>query len=212
MPQTMQAMLLRVLETGRFHRVGETQEQQVDVRLICATCAELPEMVADRRFRSDLYYRLKGITLSLPTLRARQDVVPLAQHLLVIICRQEGIEDIPTLSPAFQRWLTQFDWPGNVRELRTTLHCALIMSAGARILDMHHLPPGMEINPPALTHVSPLPALIPPSASGNNLQQVEGDAVRAALMSAEGNVSRAARHLGVARSTLYRMMKRHGLS
>ncbi|MFN3202757.1 MAG: sigma-54-dependent Fis family transcriptional regulator [Bradymonadia bacterium] len=211
MPQTMQAMLLRVLETGRFHRVGETQERQVSVRLICATCAELPRMVAEKRFRSDLYYRLKGISLALPTLRARTDVVPLAEYLLERICHDEGFEHVPELSPEFGQWLTRFDWPGNVRELRTTLHCALIMSGDAPVLTLEHLPPGTELS----IFTEPAPSTTPTPgnhlASGRNLNGLEGEAVRTALREAAGNVSQAARTLGVARSTLYRMMKRHGL-
>ncbi len=199
MPSAMQAALLRVLESGEVLRVGSTQGEQVDVRIVCATCKDLPSMVARGEFRDDLYYRLKGLLLRLPPLRERSDRLALARHLLDELARHEGVP-CPALTPAAEARLLAHRWPGNVRELRSTLALALALAGerttiGPELLELDEAPSaGASSSPPAAS-----------------LDAIEASAVERVLGEVAGNVSAAARKLGVARSTLYRMMQRHGL-
>jgi transcriptional regulator of acetoin/glycerol metabolism len=193
MSHAMQASLLRVLESGELLRVGATAAEQVDVRVICATCQDLPALVATGRFRSDLYYRLKGVIVRLPPLRERTDIVPLARHLLVELAQAEG-RAVPALAPAVEAKLRTYAWPGNVRELRSALAVALVLAEGGCI-ELAQLDADIRADAPATAPAS--------------LDALEASAVERVLAEFRGNVSAAARKLGVARSTLYRMMQRH---
>ncbi len=200
MAPSMQAALLRFLETGTYQRLGETTASRVDVRVVCATCRDLPAMVAAGTFRQDLYYRLKGALLRLPPLRERSDIDALARALLA---RLASPRPAPHLSPDAIERLRQHPWPGNVRELKMALEVALVMSDGGDTIETWHLPD--DIGPVASATTTP----VPPSTSP--LARAEGEQVRRALSEADGNISAAAQRLGVARSTLYRMLRRHGL-
>ncbi|MCA9621210.1 MAG: sigma-54-dependent Fis family transcriptional regulator [Myxococcales bacterium] len=206
MPVAMQAMLLRVLETGIYHRVGETQPRRADIRLLCATCRDLPEMVATKTFREDLYYRLKGATVTLPPLRERQDVLALAGHLLVELAAPRGILPTPTLSEEVAAFFASYAWPGNVRELKSTLEVALVLAEGAATIELDHLPPDLPV-----TRAEPDDDPGADSGAEPTLADAQRQAVRRVLAEVAGNVSLAAKRLGVARSTLYRMMRRYGL-
>jgi len=190
MSPAMQASLLRVLESGTYRRVGDTRTSSADVRVVCATCRDLPPLVATGAFRQDLYFRLKGASVRIPSLRERSDVLALARHLLQAMAGSE-----PRLSPAAEQELSRRAWPGNVRELKSVLEVAVIAAAGAPWIEPEHL----GSDDPA------------PSAPVS-LADSEAGAVQRALAACDGNVSTAARRLGVARSTLYRMMRRHGLA
>jgi transcriptional regulator with PAS, ATPase and Fis domain len=187
MSPAMQAALLRVLETNTFRRVGDTRLERTDVRVVCATCRDLPALVAAGSFRQDLYYRLKGAIVRIPSLRERTDVLPLAAHLL-------GGEAV--LSPEAEESIARHSWPGNVRELKSVLAVARVAAAGGAWIDRAHLPPEIA--------AAPLEAPAP-------LDDIERDALVRALSEAGGNVSLAARRLGIARSTIHRMKRRHGL-
>jgi len=202
MAPSMQAALLRFLETGAYQRVGEVQPSRADVRVVCATCRDLPALVARGVFRQDLYYRLKGALIRLPSLRERDDLLPMARHLLA---RLAAPRPAPALSPDTERRLRGHGWPGNVRELRMALSVALVMSEGDTIEDWQ-LPEDIAAAPDP----TPSSQVRPPSSSP--LTRAESEQVRRALAEAGGNVSAAAARLGVARSTLYRMMRRHGLA
>jgi transcriptional regulator of acetoin/glycerol metabolism len=223
MPPPMQAALLRALETGSFHRVGETQEQRVDVRLVCATCQDLPARVEAGTFRRDLYYRLKGVSLTLPPLRERTDLGHLASGLLAALARGMGRDAFPPLADETLSILGQHRWPGNIRELRTSLQVALVMAGDAPEIAPDHLPPdileAVEGAPGSGREATDEPGeregrdgrdgRDDPPASGP-LGEVEVWAVRRVLAEVAGNVSAAARRLGVARSTIYRLLRRHG--
>ncbi|MFV8751444.1 sigma-54-dependent Fis family transcriptional regulator [Nannocystaceae bacterium ST9] len=198
----MQTALLRVLETGEYTRVGSSVGEQVDVRVICATCKDLPSLVASGQFRSDLYYRLKGMIVRLPPLRERSDVVALARHLLATIAAHEGVP-VPELAPEVEARLAGYAWPGNVRELRTILAVALVLAGAGEQgeqgrIELEHLDADLREQLP--------------KQDGGNLEALEASAVERVLGEVAGNVSAAARKLGVARSTLYRMMQRYGLA
>lgn len=191
MPAPLQALLLRFLEDGTYTRVGEAAERRADVRVIAATCRDLPRLVEEGRFRADLYYRVRVVRLTLPPLRERLDLPELARGVLHEL---GGPEAAGQLGPAALSRLLTHRWPGNVRELKNALRYALVAADGGPI--------GPEHLPEELREEEHRPA------GGASLAAVEIDAVRAALAAAKGNVAAAARHLGVARSTVYRMLAR----
>jgi len=216
MPAPLQAALLRVLDDGTYCRVGDGRSRRTDVRLVCATCRDLPAMVETGEFRRDLYYRIRGATLGLPPLRERSDVLELAQAFV------EELAPGGVLSDCTEAWLQTHAWPGNVRELRAAIQFAVVMAAeaGRTVVLVDDLPRELVVAPsrpePAAPETAVEPMRVPtrfaPTSPPASLQEVEERALRDALAAAGGNRSAAARRLGVARSTLYRMMQRHGLA
>ncbi len=186
MSPAMQAALLRVLETGTYRRVGDMRLERTDVRVVCATCRDLAGLVASGAFRQDLYYRLKGATVTIPPLRTRTDLVALAHHLL------GGRAE---LSPDAAAAIVRHPWPGNVRELKSALAVACVVACGGDRIELAHLPSELAASP----------------AAASGLHDAERDAVVRALTETAGNVSLAARKLGVARSTVQRMKRRYAL-
>jgi transcriptional regulator of acetoin/glycerol metabolism len=156
--------------------------------------------MADGRFRADLYYRLCGVDLALPPLRNRTDIDSLADYLLSGLARDLGRTPVPSLSLHAKSVLSSAEWPGNIRQLRSALHHALVMSKNDLVVQAWHLPATpAQINTPMVE-----PPTLP-------LADTQATALRCALNACDGNVSAAARHLGVARSTVYRMANRHGI-
>jgi transcriptional regulator of acetoin/glycerol metabolism len=206
MPAALQALLLRFLEDGTYRRVGDPTEHRADVRLLCATCRDLPALVAEGRFRADLYYRIRGASLSLPPLRRRADLPLLAARLLDAVAREQGV-DPPRLGADALAALTAWPWPGNVRELKNALRVAVVLADGEPLLTVRHLPPELSAAPRVEPRVEPQ---VEPRVEAA-LDAVEAQAVRRAVDAAQGNLSEAARRLGVARSTLYRLLERHHL-
>jgi len=208
MPLALQALLLRVLEDGMYHRVGEDTPRSVDVRLVCATCRDLPALVEQGAFRADLYYRIRGACLVLPPVRDRSDLDLLCATLLTRLAREQDRGPTPSLSPEALSAIEAWDWPGNVRELRMALHHALVVARGERSIQAWHLPDMLtqgSATPTATTRPGS-------DAQAPSLAEARVQAVRKALQRCQGNVSAAARSLGVARSTVYRLMKKHGLT
>jgi transcriptional regulator with PAS, ATPase and Fis domain len=199
MPEAMQVALLRVLEDGSYYRVGDNQVRKADVRVVCATGDDLPALVREGRFRKDLFYRINGACLRLPPLRARDDRVQLSRALLTMLAREvDASANVPELSEGALAWIEQHPWPGNVRELKTALQHGLVLAGPGGTLERWHLP---EDN---------LYEEQPPSSAPRSRRDAERDAFERALAAAGGNLSDAARRLGVARTTLYRLMQRHG--
>lgn len=196
MTPTLQAMLLRVLEDGTYSRIGENRERRAELRLISATCRDLVGLVREGRFRQDLFYRIQGVELTLPAVRQRADVPLLARQLLE---RETAPAPAPRLADSALAALAAHPWPGNVRELKMALRYALVASRGADAIEAHHLPPAHDFSVPAAD--APL-----------DRRGAEAAALTRALRSANGNLTAAARVLGVSRSTLYRMLERHGVS
>jgi len=181
-----QMKLLRVLETGRFERLGSNRERQVKVRVVSATNADLPAMIRDGSFREDLYYRLNTVELALPALaERREDILPLARHFL-------GDEGKP-LSPQAAQALQRHTWPGNVRELRNVIQRACLLAQGPRI-------EAADLN-------------LPRAPQRPIAQADEPDRARiiGALERAGGVIAQAAADLGLSRQALYRRMDRHGI-
>lgn len=137
MPLSTQAKFLRVLEERRIRRLGSTRYVDIDVRFVSATNRDLVSEVAAGRFREDLYYRISGISLSIPPLRERiGEIEPLARHFLMGFCIKSGIS-APEITPAALHRLLQYSWPGNVRELKNAMERAPFLSGGAPLLPDH---------------------------------------------------------------------------
>jgi DNA-binding NtrC family response regulator len=199
MSPALQAKLLRVLEDGRYRRIGGTQELRADVRVVTATNKNLEEEQKAGRFRDDLYYRINVISITLPPLRERREDLPtLVEHLLAT--RQIGAKPF-RVTPKALAALQRYDWPGNVRELANVLERAQILAEGAEITpdDLPEAVAGLA-GPPPDRPADPL-----------NLAGVEKRHVEAVLKKTGGNKVAAARALGVSRRSLYRLIERHGI-
>jgi transcriptional regulator with PAS, ATPase and Fis domain len=203
LPLSMQPKLLRVLEDKEFERVGGTSVLRSDFRLITATNQNLEEMLAERRFRKDLFYRLNVIPLSIPPLRERrEDIVPTARKLLEQLATEASLPEIH-LSPDASEALNGYDWPGNVRELSNVLERVLSSLEGdtIRVTDLpFYLFRGRK--------------RIPRQGKASLKEahaSAEKETIRYALATAKYNKARAAGILGIHRTLLYKKMKRHGL-
>lgn len=187
LPLAGQAKLLRVLETGRYQRLGSPREHPADVRVLSATNADLPALMKAGQFREDLYYRLNGIELRLPPLHERpEDLLPLAERFLAGRAQ---------LSDAALARLRAHTWPGEVRELRHCIERALLLADGATTLQPEHL----GLAEAAL------------AVESRNLDEPSREQLQACLARHGGNVSRAAAALGLSRQALYRRLAHHGL-
>lgn len=193
MPLSLQARLLRVLESREVTRLGGGTSRPVDFQLICATHQNLAQAVAAGRFRADLYYRINGFMVTLPPLRERSDLPELIEGLL-----REITPGGRGLAPETLACLTRHPWPGNVRELRHALLHAHALAPAGTPLTPAHLPPHLLT---AHGEPGPLPSL--PSLSAR-----EESAIAEALAAAQGRVGEAARLLGISRATLYRRLQR----
>lgn len=151
-PLELQSKLLRILQDGRYERVGEDITRQAHVRIIAATNRDLRQQTAKGVFREDLYYRLSVFPIEMPPLRCRQeDILPLAAHLLHLVCRRLRVPEI-ALTPADLQPLLGYHWPGNVRDLQNVIERAVIMSRNGKLLfeglvpecPADSLPPGRE--------------------------------------------------------------------
>jgi transcriptional regulator of acetoin/glycerol metabolism len=188
MPPELQATLLRALEDGSYHRVGDPRPRRSKFRLVTATCRDLPARVAAGSFRDDLFYRIHAACIRVPPVRARKDRLALARALLA-----HGADGTaPELAPSGRAHVEKHEWPGNVRELRSAIAHARVLADGAPIVRRH------------------FPELLVEAPKVRSREAVLRDAAQEALSAAGGNVSEAARRLGVARDTLHRMLKRGG--
>ncbi len=203
---TTQAKLLRVLEQQEFMRVGGTRPVRVDVRMVAATNADLERMVREGRFREDLYYRLKVVTLGVPALRERREDIPdLLDNFLVRVCRENNLR-ARRLTPEAAEALVRYSWPGNVRELMNTIEAVVVRTAG-EVIELRDLPGAVRGNAPETGN-----AAIPASPlAGRTLQDVETEAIRATLAMAGGSRTRAAALLGIGLRTLRRRIQELGL-
>ncbi|MFY3383084.1 sigma-54-dependent Fis family transcriptional regulator [Paracidovorax sp. MALMAid1276] len=205
MPLALQTRLLRVLQERSVTPVGASKAVPVDFALVCATHQQLQQAAELGRFRQDLYYRINGLTVQLPALRERSDFVALAQRLLADLATEQGLGFEVQVAPDLLARLAAHAWPGNLRQLANVLRTACAMLAdGEDTLGWEHLPDDLV---QALT-AAPAPAQNETAASpvSLNLQQLSRAAIDQALQAARGNVSQAARQLGISRQTLYRKL------
>ena len=207
LPPTMQAKLLRVLQEGVFERVGGIQTLHTRARIVAATNRDLLVEVAAGRFREDLLYRLAVITLHVPPLRERrEDILPLARHLLARAGRRLGLATV-ALAPDAEARLRARDWPGNVRELDNVLARALLHARGPVLTaDLLDGPAGV---PPA--DATPADAFRDPGGRLYSLDELEAMQVANALRETNGHKGRACAILGISRPALERKLSRYGL-
>ncbi|MBI4367746.1 MAG: sigma-54-dependent Fis family transcriptional regulator, partial [Deltaproteobacteria bacterium] len=204
MPLAMQAKLLRVLEDGVFQPLGSPATTTVDVRLLTASNKDLRDLVAQKTFREDLFFRIHQIRIALPPLRERKEDLPLLINHFIEKIATETAGEKKTLSPSALGLFTAYDWPGNIRELENTLRNACLLAEGP------------QIGPEDLRHKEELfLASASRSAPGDTEHSLddavacfEAALVRKTLEQCRGNVSRTARHLGIPRPRLYRLMRR----
>ena len=199
--------LLRVLEDGSYTRVGETAARRADIRIVAATCRDLPALVASGDFRKDLFYRIGGARVELPPLRERRDFDALLHVLWERVRLPDGTRP-PRLSHAARARLASHDWPGNVRELESALSYAAVMAGDAAAVEVEHLP--ATVTEAATTDAPDSAGPAAPPSDGA-LDDARRRSLIEALRANPGNVSAAARQLGVARSTVYRLVRRYGL-
>ena len=199
LPLGLQSKLLRVLETRQIIRLGSNTSINVDIRLICATNMPIAELVNRKQFRQDLLYRINTVEIHLPPLRERyDDLKPLTEHFTGQVCRK--YQKTPkTISEAALKKLTTYHWPGNVRELKHALERAVILSDAPVLQPGDFLFSQISENAEELTF------------KDLNLEQAEETLVRRALSKYQGNISQAAKELGLTRAALYRRLEKYGL-
>jgi len=196
----VQPKLLKVLEEKRFRRLGDVHERQLDVRLVAASHQNLGQQVRDKKFRSDLYFRVSTVVIQVPPLRERkEDIRPLAEHFFQRAAIDLGRLHL-TLSPKALEKIDRYTWPGNIRELKNVIERAVLLATGdsVRPHDLH------------LEFEDSLPA--GGDESLMTLQELHQLHIRRVLTAERGNVARTAVRLGVSRASLYNKMKAFGIS
>lgn len=198
----IQVKLLRVLEERAFERIGGQKTIEVDVRLIAATNKDLKKLVAEGKFRDDLYYRLSVVTIRLPPLRERREDIPLLVSAFLRQCSEENNKNVTEITPEAINVLMAYDWPGNVRELRNTIEQMVVLARSPR-LTLRDVPP-MIRDGADLTKISVV-------RSGMTVEEAEKALIVQALKETGGNRTKAAEKIGMSRRTLHRKLKRYGL-
>jgi two-component system, NtrC family, response regulator HydG len=207
MPLPTQIKLLRVLENGEITRVGSNQPVKVNVRVLSATNQNLEDAIAAGTFRSDLYHRLKVVSIRLPTLQERsQDIPVLIDHFMKQFSQQHG-KQIRGMTPAARRKLMGYDWPGNVRQLRNVVESMVVVDYDG-LLDLDDLPE--ELAEPAVPVAEPAPGTLAVLV-GRPLEEIERLFITETLRLTGGNREEAARMLGIGERTLYRKIKGYEL-
>ena len=196
LPVSLQSKLLTVLQNREVTRLGSNKSRAIDIRLICATNKPLRELAAQRSFRQDLLYRINTVEIHLPPLRERiEDIRLLLEHFLLIYAQKYG--KMPKrISSATIKKLEKYPWPGNVRELQHAVERAVIMSESD------------TLHPSDFFFTAKEP---PGEVVGFNLDEAEKTLIRRALSKFGGNISQAAKELGLTRAALYRRLEKYGL-
>jgi DNA-binding NtrC family response regulator len=197
-----QVTLLRILEGGRFRRVGGTREVKVDVRVIAATNKSLKKQVREGRFREDLFYRLNVVRMSLPPLRERrEDIKPLAQHFLDTFSTKYHKSNLKFASELNER-LTHYQWPGNIRELKNCIERAVIL-AREQLIGLDLLPERLQLESDLATKAE--------VSVGLSLAEMEREMIRQTLEHTGGHRKRTAEILGISERDLYYKLKKYEL-
>ena len=208
MGPALQAKLLRFLEDRTFKRVGGTRDIKVDVRVVAATNRDLDEAVRQGRFRDDLYYRLKVIPIVLPPLRERRDDIPLLVQHFIDNCNREFHKNTRMVAPEAMDCLLRHPWHGNIRELKNVVERVMILE-DKDVIQLEDLPEGLRSGQQAdgSHHTGSRPI----DLGSMTLEEIEREAIRAALEQSANNQVRAARLLGITRDTLRYRLKKFGM-
>ena len=207
LPMSLQAKLLRVLQSQEFRRIGDDTDRRVDVRILTATNRDLDQLVARGTFRQDLYYRINVFPLHLPPLRERPDDIALLVHHFVQKYRARLGKVVEGVTPGALARLSAYDFPGNVRELENKIHQAMVIAAG----------PMIEEDDLTLPATSPSAAMkVDVTRPFREVKQETIDAFERAyltelLRAHHGNLAQAARAAGMDRKNLWALVERHGL-
>ena len=204
MPFDMQVKLLRVLQSGEIQRVGGLRTIQVDLRIISATNKDLKRAIQKHQFRADLYYRICTLKINIPALRERhEDILPLTNHF---IHRHEVQQNrkLNQLPDETKQALQQFNWPGNIRQLESSVERAVHLSEGGVLLPKHFGIDSDNIQPTT-------PFALNGADSFSTLEEIEKQAITAALSRFKGNICKTAQTLGISRPTIYRKMKKYNM-
>ena len=196
-PLRQQAKLLRVLETGELERVGSSQTRRVDVRVLSATNANLPEEAKAGNFREDLLFRINTVEIHLPALRERREDIPLLAMHFLNRNRSRYRKQVTVFSPSAMQQMMQYPWPGNVRELEHTVERAVLLCRGE------------EIEPANLAIATAKSSA--PNFENMSIDEVEALLIRKVLRRCDGNISQASEALGLSRAALYRRIEKYGL-
>jgi PAS domain S-box-containing protein len=205
LPFDMQVKLLRVLQEQRVYRIGDSTGLDVDVRIIAATNQDLAGMMAENKFRSDLYYRLNVIQLTMPPLRERREDIPALAQLFLKQFAKEYQSPVPEIDPTAIPVLLTYDWPGNVRELKNIMERIVILSEKS-ILSESDL---LALLPDSTTY--PAQKTDTDTTLPGEKEAVEKMLIEDTLLKTNGNKSDAARRLGISRVTLYSRLKKYGI-
>jgi PAS domain S-box-containing protein len=200
-PLSIQVKLLRVLETKQFERVGDHRSLSVDVRIIAATNKDLEELIFQKGFREDLFFRINVIPIHLPPLRARLEDIPLLVNSFINRLRKRTTKPITGLTSQAMACFMAYQWPGNVRELKSALEYAFVIAEGG-LIDLDQLPPKITNQKGQERELS---------ISSPQVDHPEKEALIQALRQSGGNQSQAARILGVNRVTVWNRMKKYGI-
>ncbi len=224
MPMTMQAKLLRVLESGEVIRLGSNEARHTDVRFVSATNRDLKAMCSAGTFREDLYFRIKGTHVHIPALRERREDIPALVNFAVDrfaaeMARSPAEMVVPSVTDAAMMRLTAYGWPGNVRQLLNVVQNMVVMCLGeerahgqAAVLDLRHIPEDVRSDSAAdEMDAAPSSDASGASLAGTSLEQIEKRAIRETLRLTAGNREQAAKLLGIGERTLYRKLKEYGL-
>jgi transcriptional regulator with PAS, ATPase and Fis domain len=200
MPMNIQPKLLRLLETKTVEPLGSAESVRISTRFICATNRDLKSLVKAGQFREDLYYRINTITVEVPPVRERRDdILALVNHFLASFSVELG-KPVCSLSDDAREAMLAYSWPGNVREIKNVIERAVVLTSGS-IIELGDLP----------VEFRSVGASAQPGGGGNRLEEIEKRTLQDALLSAEWNVSAAARSLGISRNTIRYRMQKHGL-
>jgi two-component system, NtrC family, response regulator AtoC len=226
LPLPMQAKLLRVLESHEVTRVGGLKSRSIDVRFVCATNRDLLSLVRSGAFRQDLYFRLNGINLVIPPLRARRaEIAPIARAFIAEACR-DARRSLVSITDEAMKLLQAHDWPGNIRELRNVIERAVTLCTGT-VIDVHHIPPpeagfGQPPAPdlpqrvtlpvPPQPHATPEATLGLHEAARRAGQVIERRRIAEAMERCGGNQTRAAQLLRISRRTLVARLTEYGFA
>jgi transcriptional regulator with PAS, ATPase and Fis domain len=204
LPFETQVKLLRVLQQREYEPLGSVETVRADVRVVAATNKKLVELVSDGRFRDDLYFRLSVARLTIPPLCERREDIPYLAECFVERFNAKRGKEIAGITPAVMEILMRYDFPGNVRELENIIEYGFVLCHD-QLIDVRHLPEEMQ---PGVHH----PATANRSSPNSELKSAEADVIRAVLTRNRGLVGKAAEELGISRTTLWRKMKRFGVS
>jgi PAS domain S-box-containing protein len=204
LPLPTQVKLLRVLQEREYEPLGSVETVRANVRVVAATNKKLVELVSGGGFRDDLYFRLSVARLTIPCLRERREDIPYLIERFVQRFNAKRGKQIDGVTPAVMEVLMRHDFPGNVRELENIIEYGFVLCHG-NMIDVRHLPEELQ------------PRAQQPARSGHStprlkLEQAEADVIRSALTHTRGSIGKAARELGISRTTLWRKMKRFGVS